>query len=137
MYLRCIDHHRDRNAKKNLSTIYGFHKSRTRTVYFRHTEKNLAKAVVISGVLNDKSIRKVKLVPTGTVIGQLITEAGIPLSDVYFQLRREIIHDKKSLPNLEPVSVTAFIPSDQEGKFVIQNLIVGADYKLVITKLGG
>ncbi len=132
-----IDHVRNRNAKENQSTVYGFHKSRTRTVYFRHREKNLAKAVVISGVPKESIIQKVRLEPMGTVKGQIITEDSLPLSNASFQIHRESILGEKSLPNHGSTTAVRHFVCDKEGKFVLQNMIVGADYKLVITKPDG
>jgi len=125
-----INKHPDREAKGNRSIVYGFLDDRTRTVYFHHREKDLGQAVTISGIPSDRNMRKVRLVPTGTVKGQLLNEDGSTLADATIKSVREVIAGPDKKPNREPTLLEHHRNTDRGGRFVVRHLLVGARYTL-------
>ncbi|MEZ6033172.1 MAG: M56 family metallopeptidase [Planctomycetaceae bacterium] len=127
-----INRHPDRKAKENRSTVYGFVEGRTRTVYFHHRNKNLGRAVTITGVPESSESRRVVMEPTVTVTGRLVMDDGTPLADAAVSVHEEAIAGPESAPNETPVSIELAKNSDSDGQFTVQNLIVGAQYSLHI-----
>lgn len=122
----------DRDAKENRSTVYGFIEGRTRTVYFYHPSKNLGRAVTITGVPESSESRRVVMEPTVTVTGRLVIEDGTPLADAAVSVHQEAIAGPESAPNETLVLIRSVKNSDSDGRFTVQDLIVDAQYSLLI-----
>ena len=94
-----INNHRDRKATANRSTIYGFEEAKTRTIYFEHRDKRLAKAVTIIGMPKDQGVRTLVLEPYGTVTGRLVNKDGLPAVGGMIVPEREPIAGPPEAPN--------------------------------------
>ncbi|MCA9016644.1 MAG: hypothetical protein KDA77_15030, partial [Planctomycetaceae bacterium] len=132
-----INHHRFPGTAGEPATVNGFHPQRTRTIYFRHLQKQLGRAVTIYGVPDDRSIRKAKLEPLGSVNGQLLTAKGEPDIDAPISIHQEAVPGTETLPNFESVPVMSQKNCDSEGNFLFHDLMVGAKYTLRVNQWKG
>ncbi|QDV51956.1 M56 family metallopeptidase [Gimesia fumaroli] len=125
-----INHHHYPGTAGEPATIFGFHPQRTQTIYFRHLQQQLGRAVTIYGVPEDRSIRKVKLEPLGSVKGQLLTAKGEPDIDAPISLAMNPPPGTDTLPNYDTGSTWMPKHCDSEGNFLFHDLMVGAIYTL-------
>ena len=118
-------------------TVHGFGPHRTRTIYFHQFEKGWGRAVTIRGIPEDRSVQKVKLVPTGTVKGQLVSTDNNPLSEAPVSLVKDVIPGTDEMPNYELGPSTLPMICDRNGKFRFGGLLVGADYNVQMVAWSG
>ena len=123
-----INRHIDRNANGNRSTVYGFLKDRTRTIYLAHLGRKLGRAVTICGIPADGDVRKVRLEPMATASGRLLDEKGNPMADISLSVTREPIAGSDEYPNRELSLIERSVNTDLDGNFRIHDLMVGAQY---------
>jgi RNA polymerase sigma factor (sigma-70 family) len=125
-------------------TVLGLEPSETRLLQFFHKEKQLSGSVVIKA--DEKKEPTVKLGPSGTLTGKLITPEGKPAADGELIA---LITEPMATPGKPMIDLTmgSFhenrIRPDKDGNFRIEGLIPGLKYKLgfikgnYLYKLGG
>jgi hypothetical protein len=87
--------------------------------FFEHPEKNLAAAVIVDG--SKAAGLTVKLKPTATLTGRLVTEDGEPLRNTYVQGYLE----GGQLKLARPWNGFFYGRTDTDGRFTIKGLLAG------------
>jgi hypothetical protein len=98
-------------------TIPAIDPRKPEALFFEHPQKKLAAAVLLKGDEPDGFI--VKLEPTATIRGRLVTEAGEPIRNTYLGVRLEA-----GQLNMTRARIGFFQggPTDAEGRFNIERL---------------
>jgi RNA polymerase sigma factor (sigma-70 family) len=125
-------------------TVLGLEPGETRLMQFFHKEKQLSGSVVIKA--EQKEALTVKLGPSGTLTGKLLTPDGKPASDGELIA---LISEPMATPGIPKIDLTmgSFhenrIRPEKDGSFRIEGLVPGLKYKLgfikgnYLHKLGG
>jgi hypothetical protein len=109
-----------RDLPSEAFTIPAINSHKAEAYFFEHPKKNLAAAVILKG--DEAEGFTVKLQPTATVIGRLVTEAGVPIRNFYIGGRLEAGQLNMTRP------WNGFFwggPTDAEGRFKIEGLLAG------------
>lgn len=115
-------------------TVIALEPGQSRLLQFFHKEKQLTGFLQVKG--DEEKPLTVQLGPSGTLTGRFVTGAGKPMTEGEIQAEQSLPMAEPGVPKLQ-LSYGNFpgeVRPDRDGKFRIEGLAPGLDYKLGLLK---